>query len=112
MDGIVVSCTVIPKLPVADALPVVSVAVQVTVVVPRPKVVPEGGLQLTVGVLTLSLAVAVKPKNIGNFSRQSGVNLLKFSKTMDLAGEGNNSKCPFFPAQFTQGLHCRCKAIL
>ena len=44
----------------SDALPVDSVAVQFTVVVPRPNVLPEVASQLTVGVLTLSLAVAAK----------------------------------------------------
>ena len=52
------SNVVIVKLQVA-VLPLVSVAVQVTVVVPNPKQVPEGGTQLRTTPGQLSLAVAV-----------------------------------------------------
>ena len=45
--GPVVSCTVTVKLPPAELL-ASSLAVQVTVAVPKPKVLPEAGLQLTV----------------------------------------------------------------
>ncbi len=50
------SLTVTVKLQV-DVLPEASVAVQVTVVVPLGKVVPEGGLQVTVAPGQLSLTV-------------------------------------------------------
>jgi hypothetical protein len=46
--GAVVSCTVTVKLHEAIK-PASSVAVQVTVVVPKPKVEPEGGAQVTLG---------------------------------------------------------------
>jgi len=50
--------TVTVKVQVASVLIwLVSEAVQVTVVVPTAKVVPEAGTQLTVGVPQLSLAV-------------------------------------------------------
>ena len=48
MTGGVVSCTITVKLPVA-ILPVASVAVQFTVLVPTGNVLPEGGVQFTVG---------------------------------------------------------------
>ena len=51
-----VTVTVNVQLPV---LPLVSVAVQVTVVVPIAKQVPDGGAQFTVGFGQLSLAVGV-----------------------------------------------------
>ena len=59
-DGAVVSCTVTSKL-LLPVLPAASVAVQVTVVVPRPKVEPEAGAHVT-GTLpsTRSVALAVK----------------------------------------------------
>jgi hypothetical protein len=53
--GAVVSCTVTVKLHEAIK-PASSVAVQVTVVVPKPKVEPEGGVQVTV-VVQLSVAI-------------------------------------------------------
>jgi hypothetical protein len=57
--GGVVSRTVIVNVPLAE-LPALSVAVQVTVVVPSEKVLPEGGEQFGVTLPpTLSVAVAV-----------------------------------------------------
>ena len=56
MVGGCVSVTVTVKLQLA-VLPEVSVAVQVTVVVPLEKVDPEGGLQLVVTPEQLSAAV-------------------------------------------------------
>src|SRR5829696_2320975 len=57
MVGGVVSRTVTSKPPCAS-LPAVSVAVQVTVVLPKGKVLPEGGVQVTSG-LVGSRSVAV-----------------------------------------------------
>src|SRR6266851_5435858 len=58
--GGVVSSTVTVKVPLAE-LPLVSVAVQFTVVLPSAKVLPEAGEQLGVtGPSIASLAVAVK----------------------------------------------------
>src|SRR5260370_15538104 len=58
--GGVVSTTVTVKLPV-DVLPTLSVAEQVTVVVPSGKIEPEGGEQVTGSVpSTTSVAVAAK----------------------------------------------------
>ena len=58
MVGFSVSLTVTVKLHVA-VFPDVSVAVQVTVVVPFGKAVPEAGEQLVVTLGQLSLAVAL-----------------------------------------------------
>jgi hypothetical protein len=58
--GGVVSVTVTEKLPV-DVLPTLSVAEQVTVVVPRGKIEPDSGEQVTGSVpSTASVAVATK----------------------------------------------------
>ncbi len=57
--GGVVSSTVIVKLQVAE-FPAASVAVQVTVVVPKGKSEPEAGVQLTLGLETASLEVALR----------------------------------------------------
>jgi hypothetical protein len=57
--GAVVSTTVTLNVH-AEWLPLVSVAVQVTVVLPTAKVFPDGGTQTTVGCgSTLSVAVGV-----------------------------------------------------
>ncbi len=59
MVGAVVSSTVTVKLPFA-VLRAASVAEQLTVVVPRPKVLPDAGEHVTVGLVGLaSVAVAV-----------------------------------------------------
>src|SRR3954468_10791136 len=59
MSGAVVSRTVTPKLPV-PALPALSVAEQVTVLVPSAKVLPDAGVQTTgTDPSTTSVAVAV-----------------------------------------------------
>jgi hypothetical protein len=58
ITGFSVSLTVTVKVQVA-VLPELSVAVQVTVVVPLGKVEPEGGLQTTVTPGQLSAAVGV-----------------------------------------------------
>ena len=57
ITGAVVSCTVTVKAALL-LLPATSVAVQVTVVVPNGKALPESGSQLTVGVETVSVDVA------------------------------------------------------
>ncbi len=56
--GAVVSSTVIVNEQEAE-FPAASVAVQVTVVVPRGKSEPETGVQITLGVETASLDVAL-----------------------------------------------------
>jgi hypothetical protein len=56
--GAVVSLTVTTKLQV-PVLPLASVAVQVTVVGPSGKTLPEAGAQAMVGFGQLSVAVAV-----------------------------------------------------
>jgi uncharacterized protein YwlG (UPF0340 family) len=59
-DGAVVSTTVTVNMHGAEVLLKSSVAVQVTVVVPIANVLPEGGVQFTVGVAShVSLAVGV-----------------------------------------------------
>src|SRR5579884_747327 len=59
ITGLVVSRTVTMKLPVA-VLPAASVAEQLTAVVPKGKVLPEAGEQVTVGLAGFwSMAVAV-----------------------------------------------------
>jgi hypothetical protein len=58
--GLIVSTTVTLKAPGELVFPPLSLALQLTVVVPNGNVLPEDGLQLTVGLAsTVSVAVGV-----------------------------------------------------